>query len=85
MPRIRTTELLNRISAGDFTAVKLKGLQDGSFYLLLESSDGSFILENADGSMKEYPKADHALVWLKRMTNLKDLVLDIEIWRTDEE
>ena len=85
MPRIRTAELLNRVSNRDFTTIKLKGLQDGSFYLLLEGADGSFILENADGSMKQYPKADHALVWLKRMTDLKEIKVDIEIWRRQEQ
>jgi hypothetical protein len=84
MPRIRTTELLSRISQGDFTAIKLKGLQDGTFYLLLETAAGSSILENTDGSMKQYPKVDHALTWLKRMTNAKEVVVDVEIWRADE-
>jgi hypothetical protein len=84
MPRIQTKELLSRISEGDFVAIKLKGLQGGSFYLMLESEEGSFILENADGSMKEYPKIDHALTWLKRMTSANQVVVDIEIWRNDE-
>ena len=83
MPRIQTKELLNRISEGDFSAIRLKGLQDGTFYLLLDSPDGVFILENADGSMKCYPKVDHALTWLKRKTNLKTIVVDIEIWKSD--
>jgi hypothetical protein len=51
---------------------------------MLESEEGSFILENADGSMKEYPKIDHALTWLKRMTSANQVVVDIEIWRNDE-
>jgi hypothetical protein len=84
MPRIQTRELLSRISEGDFTAIKLKGLQDGTFYLLLETAAGSFILENADGSMKQYPKVDYALTWLKRMTNAKEVVVDVEIWRADQ-
>ena len=85
MPRIRSSELLRTISQNNFTTIKLKGLQSGSFYLLLETDDGSFILENDDGSMKEYPKADNALTWLKRMTNLKEVMVDIEIWRSDKQ
>ena len=84
MSRIKNEALLSRISQGHFTAIKLKGLQDGTFYLLLEGSDGVFILENEDGSMKQYPKVDHALTWLKRMTNLKQIVVDVEIWRSEE-
>jgi len=84
MPRIQTKGLLSRISEGDFVVIKLKGLQDGSFYLMLETAEGSFILENSDGSMKEYPKVDHALTWLQRMTNANEVVVDIEIWRNDE-
>ena len=84
MPRIKNEALLTRISQNNFTAIKLKGLQGGSFYQMLESEEGSFILENADGSMKEYPKADHALTWLKRMTKANQVVVDIEIWRNDE-
>jgi len=83
MARIQTKDLLNRISEGHFSAIRLKGLQDGTFYLLLDSSDGVFILENEDGSMKCYPKVDHALKWLKRMSNLKTIVVDIEIWKSD--
>jgi len=85
MPRIRSSELLKRVSQNDFITIKLKGLQGDRFYLLLEASDGSFILENDDGSMKEYPKVDNALTWLKRMTNLKEIVVDIEIWRSDKQ
>jgi len=84
MPRIQTPELLSRISEGDFVAIKLKGLQDGSFYLMLETAEDSFILEHSDGSMKEYPKVDHALTWLKRMTNAHEVVVDIELWRNDK-
>jgi hypothetical protein len=85
MPRIRSSELLTRISQNNFSAIKLRGLQDGSFCLLLETSDSSLILENDDGSMKEYPKADNALTWLKRMTHLKEVMVDIEIWRSDKQ
>ena len=83
MSRIKTDDLLGRIAKGDFEGVKLKGLQGGSFCLLLESADGSFIHESADGSIKEYPQVDHALTWLKRNTTLKEVVVDIEIWRND--
>ena len=83
MPRIRTEELLGRMAKGDFKGVKLKRLQGGSFCMLLESADGSFIHESADGSIKEYPQVDHALSWLKRKTSIKEIVVDIEIWRSD--
>ena len=84
MPRILVAELLSRISEGNFNAIRLRGLQDGSFCLLLETHDDSFILENADGSIKQYPKADYALTWLKRTTNANEIVVDIRIWRGDE-
>jgi hypothetical protein len=85
MSRLRSEDLLTRIRSHDFTAIRLKGLQDGTFYLLLEGADGSFILENDDGSIKQYPKADNVLVWLKRMTTLNELIVDIEIWRQDKQ
>ena len=84
MARIQTNELINRISEGDFTAIKLKGVQNGTFCLLLETTAGSFILENADGSMKEYPKVDYALSWLKRKANAKEGVVENGIWPADE-
>jgi hypothetical protein len=83
MARIKSEDLLVRVRENKFTTIKLKGLQDGSFYLLLETVEDSFILENDDGSMKQYPKADNALTWLKRMTKLKEVMIDIEIWRSD--
>ena len=52
--------------------------------MLLEGSDGSFIHEHPDGNIKEYPHADHALTWLKRMTGVKEVVIDIELWQTDK-
>ena len=84
MPRIKTEEFLARIEAETYEAVILRGLQNGSFYLILQSADGSFIHENADGSVKEYPKADHALVWLQRMTAVKTIAVDIEHWNEDK-
>ena len=83
MPRIRTEELLDRISAGDFTAIKLKGLQDGSFFMMIETATGAFIHENPKGNIKEYPKVENALAWLKRKANIKEVVVDIEIWKAD--
>lgn len=77
MSRIRTEELLERIAKGDFKTIKLKALQSNSFVMMLEDKDGTFINESSDGSMKEYPKADHALTWLQRMTNLNEVVIDI--------
>lgn len=83
MPRIKTDEFQNRISRGDFRAVRLTGSQGGAFYMMLEVTDSTYILENANGSIKEYPKADHALAWLKRKTSLKEVIVNIEIWRSD--
>ena len=73
------------LDTGDFTAVRLKGLQNGSFYMMIESAKGSFIHESSDGSIKEYPKADNALAWLKRKASIKEVVVDIEIWQVDSE
>jgi hypothetical protein len=84
MARIRSELFLSRVHQNDFTRIKLKGVQDGTFCLLLEAADGTFILENENGSMKTYPKTDHALTWLRRMTNLTEVTVDIEIWRSDE-
>jgi hypothetical protein len=83
MPRMRTNELLDRIEKGAYQNITLKGLQNGAFYLLLSCADGTFIYENDDGNIKEYPKVDNALVWLRRMTNAKTVHVDIEIWRDD--
>jgi len=71
MPRIKTEELLDRITRGDEATVKLKGLQRGSFCMLLECADGVFIHENPDGTMKEYPKLDFALSWLIALDNIR--------------
>ena len=84
MPRIRTEDLLSRIADNNVGALKLKGMQNGSFCMLVECRDGIFIHENPDGTVKEYPKVDHALVWLKRMTKLKEVIVDIEIWRENK-
>ena len=51
--------------------------------MLLECDDGIFIHENADESLKEYPKVDHALAWLKRKTASKEVVVDIDLWQQD--
>ena len=85
MPRIKTDKLLERVVRGDFEAIKLRGLQDGTFCMVLESTDGAFIHESSDGTVKNYPKVDHALAWLKRKTSTKEVVVDIEIWRADDE
>jgi hypothetical protein len=83
MPRIKTRELLERIDSGNFNSLKLIGIQNGNFCMMLETDAGSLILENTDGYMKEYPNADNALKWLKRKTKLNDLTVDIKIWNTD--
>jgi hypothetical protein len=46
-----------------------------------ECRDGTFIHENSDGSMREYPEVKHTLVWLKRMTDIRQVAVNIEIWR----
>jgi len=84
MARINTDEFLSKVSKGDFSAIKLKAIQSGSYILLLESADGVFIHENRDGTLKEYPKADHAIIWLKRMTKVNEFALDITLWRGAE-
>ena len=66
MPRIKTNDLLERIGRGDFLAVRLNGLQGGSFCMLLECVDGTFIHENLDGSIKEYKHVDYALGVVKK-------------------
>lgn len=83
MPRIQTEELLDRIAKGDFKTIRLKALQSTSFVMMLEDENGTFIHEASDGNIKEYPKADHALIWLKRMTNVSEVVIDIGLWRDD--
>jgi hypothetical protein len=83
MARINTEELLKRIGNEDFKRVKLKGLQGGTFYMLLECEDGTFVHENLDGSIKDYPQVTNALAWLKRKTKLKEIIVDIELWHTD--
>jgi hypothetical protein len=83
MPRLKTPQLLERIAKGDFDKVVLKGSQFGTFYLLLECADGSFIHENLDGRLKEYPHADNALNWLKRKSGVKEVLVDIELWQAD--
>ena len=83
MPGIKTEELLDRIARGEIQTVKLKGLQHGSFYMLLECADGIFIHENPDGTMKEYRKVEFAVSWLKRKTKIRVVTLDIELWGED--
>jgi hypothetical protein len=52
--------------------------------MLLEGTDGTFIHENRNGNIKEYPKVDNALVWLKRMTGLNEVTVNIVLWRSDK-
>jgi hypothetical protein len=81
MPRIQTDQLLDRIGKGDFLAIKLNGLQSGSFFMMLECEDGTFIQENKNGTIKEYAQLEFALKWLKRVTNVRQVAVNIEIWR----
>ena len=83
MPRIKTNDLPERISKGGFLAVRLNGLQDGSFCMMLECADGIFIHENLDVSIKEYKHVDDALSWLKRKTGVKEIVVNLELWKND--
>jgi hypothetical protein len=83
MPRNKTNDLLEKIGKWDFLSVRLNGLQGGSFCMLLECVDGTFIHENFDGSIKEYKHVDDALVWLKRKTGLKEIVVNLELWKND--
>jgi hypothetical protein len=83
MPRIKTNDLLERIGKGDFLAVRLNGLQDGSFCMMLECADGTFIHENLDGGLKDYKHVDDALGWLKRKTGVKEIVVNLELWKND--
>lgn len=75
--------MLNRVTAEDYNLLKLIGLQGGSFYMLLECDDGTFIHENLDGSIKEYRKADDALNWVKRATDIREVIVEIDIWNDD--
>jgi hypothetical protein len=84
MPRIRTAELLDVLARNAFTVIKLKGLQNGTFCMMIETADGSFIHENSDGNIKEYPKADNALGWLKRKARINEVLVDLEIWKADQ-
>jgi hypothetical protein len=79
MPRINTEELFTRIRAGNYKFVLLRGMQDGTFYLVLECEDGSFVLLNQNEQQMEFPKVDNALVWLKRMTDLEEFVVNISL------
>jgi hypothetical protein len=83
MPGIKTNDLLERISKGGFLAIRLNGLQNGSFCMMLECADGTFIHEHLDGSIKEYKQVDDALSWLKRKTELKEIVVNLELWKND--
>ena len=83
MPRIKTNDLLERIGKGNFLAVRLNGLQGGSFCMPLECVDGTFIHENLDGSIKEYKRVDDVLRWLKRKTGVKEVVVNLKLWKDD--
>ena len=51
--------------------------------MLLECVDGTFIHENLDGSIKEYKHVDDVLRWLKRKTGVKEVVVNLELWKDD--
>jgi len=81
MPRIKTKELTERIEKGNYTAIRLRALHGGTFCMLLEDTDGVFIHENLDGSIKEYPQANHALTWLKNIMDVEKVFVDTKIRR----
>lgn len=84
MSRIRTEELLERITKDNFKSIKLRAVSGESFVMLLECNDGVFIHENNDGTIKEYPKVDNALAWLRRVTKVNEIIIDIAYWRLDD-
>jgi hypothetical protein len=84
MSRIKTEELLDRIANGRFTSLRLNGMQSGPFCMLLEGVDGTFIHEDSNGNIKEYPKVDNALIWLKRMSGVSEVTVNIALWRSDQ-
>jgi hypothetical protein len=79
----KTNDLLERINNRDFLVIRLNGLHDGSFCMMLECADGTFIHENLDGRIKEYNHVDDALSWLKRKTEVKEIVVNLELWKND--
>ncbi|MBO0860674.1 MAG: hypothetical protein J2P21_19765 [Chloracidobacterium sp.] len=83
MPGIRTNDLLERIDKGAFVAVRLNGIQNGSFCMMLDCGDETFIHENLDGSIKIYSDVEDALSWLKRKTGLKEIVVNVGLWKND--
>jgi hypothetical protein len=85
MARIRGEDFSTRISTGDFSQIMLRGLQDGSFCLLLECGEDCFILENNDGSVKSYNNLHNVLSWLKRKTAITEVIVSLELWRHNQE
>lgn len=85
MARIKGEAFLGRIANGDYNRVKLRGLQDGSFCLLLECSEDCFILENKDGSVRSYNNLHSVLGWLKRKTAVAEVIVNLELWNHDQQ
>lgn len=85
MARIKSEEFLGRLAHSDFNQIKLRGLQDGLFCLLLECSEACFILENNDGSVKSYNNLHNVLGWLKRKTDVSEVVINLELWKHDQQ
>ena len=81
MAAIKTEKFLDKIAKNDYKTIKLTGLANGSFCIMLEYEDGFFIHFNSNDTIKEYPKADFALTWLKRMTKANRIVIDIQLWK----
>lgn len=84
MARIRDEEFLARIKERAYNRLTLRGLQDGTFCLLLECADACFILENQDGSVKSYRSLPNVLDWLKRKTGVTEVVVDLALWKQDQ-
>ena len=84
MAGISTEEFLDRILEKRFDLVRLRGLQDGEFCLLLVADDGIFIHVNDNGGYKRYRKVENALDRLKRKTRITNVELDIALWKENE-
>lgn len=84
MAGIQTEDLLDRITKKQFNAIRLRGLQDGEFCVMLIANDGIFIHDNKDGSYKRYRKVENAIDWLKRKTQNNSVEIDITLWKENE-
>lgn len=84
MAGISTEEFLERVAKKQFNVVRLRGLQNGEFCMMIVADDGVFIHRNQDGSHKSYRKVENAIDWLKRKTQLNSIEIDFTIWKENE-